>query len=217
MEIYAETLSLLKMGTIVLAILVVLAVIATFCMGEDAVEEGGVLILISTTLLAGIAGFSYYNLSHKQPAYIFEHNYGSALSSLAEIKEKNYPSYEIIDLEKEGLTFFGFEDGYVLQAGSDRYYYAVDGVIDSSYRYDMIYSNGKSLAYFDNVSTSNDKNSFYGNAGLEDLSECLECCLEHKEESVFVDKAETVEYKDSDGNTIGSKNLSNNIDTSENK
>lgn len=217
MEIYAETLSLLKMGTIVLAILVVLAVIATFCMGKDAIEEGGVLILISTTLLAGIVGFSYYSLSHKQPSYIFEHNYGSALSSLAEIKEKNYPSYEIIDLEKEELTFFGFEDGYVLQAGSDRYYYAVDGVIDSSYRYDMIYSNGKSLAYFENVPTSNDKISFYGSVGSEDLSDCLECCLEHKKESVFADKAETIEYKDSDGNTIGSKNLSNNIDISENE
>lgn len=217
MEIYAETLSMLKIGFILFMILVVIAVIATICMGEDAIEEGGALILVCTALLAGITGFGYYKLSHKQPSYIFEHNYGSALSSLAEIKEKNYSNHEIIDLKKEGLTFFGFEDGYVLQAGSNSFFYAVDGVIDSSYRYDMIYSNGKSLAYFENVSTSDNKNSFYGSVDSEDLFECLECCLEHKKESVFVDKAETVEYKDSDGNTIGSKNLSNNIDTSENE
>lgn len=217
MEIYAETLSMLKIGFILFLILVVIAAIATVCMGEDAVEEGGALILVCTTLLAGITGFGYYKLSHKQPSYIFEHNYGSALSSLAEIKEKNYSNHEIIDLEKEGLTFFGFEDGYVLQAGSDSFFYAVDGVIDSSYRYDMLYSNGKSLAYFENVSTSNNKNSFYGGLGSEDLSDCLECCLEYKKESVFVDKAEIVEYKDPDGNTIGSKNLNNDTAASENK
>lgn len=215
MEMYTETLSMLKIGFIVFTILVILAAIATFCMGGDAIEEGEVLVLICGVLLDGIIGYGYYKLSHKQPSYIFEHSYGSALSSLAEIKEKNYPSYEIIDLEKEGLTFFGFEDGYVLQAGSDKYFYAVDGVIDSSYRYDMIYSNGKSLAYFDNVSTLNDKNSFYGNASLEDLSDCLGCCLEHKKESVFADKAETVEYKDTDGNIIGSKNLTNDTATGE--